>query len=131
MSFNSTFTRSWNEASFYFACLAGSPAQDPSTWTGAQEAGPPRLTPTTAWRRPSAQPIAIAGHTDSVGRPEANQALSENRANAVRKWLTSQGGVPAARISTRGCGHSQPGATNDTAEGRQKDRRVEIKVQKE
>ena len=76
------------------------------------------------------QPIAIAGHTDSVGRPEANQLLSENRATAVKEWLTSQGGVPAERISTRGYGQSQPTATNDTAEGRQKNRRVEIRSQK-
>jgi choice-of-anchor C domain-containing protein len=76
------------------------------------------------------QPIAIAGHTDSVGRPEANQTLSENRATAVKEWLTSQGGVPADRISTRGHGQSQPAATNDTAEGRQKNRRVEIRIQK-
>jgi choice-of-anchor C domain-containing protein len=77
------------------------------------------------------QPIAIAGHTDSVGRPEANQLLSENRATAVKEWLTSQGGVAAERISTRGYGQSQPTATNDTAEGRQKNRRVEIRIQKE
>jgi outer membrane protein OmpA-like peptidoglycan-associated protein len=76
------------------------------------------------------QPIAIAGHTDSVGRPEANQVLSENRAAAVKDWLTSEGGVPADRISTRGYGQSQPAATNDTAEGRQKNRRVEIRIQK-
>jgi outer membrane protein OmpA-like peptidoglycan-associated protein len=57
------------------------------------------------------QAIAIAGHTDSVGRPEANQLLSENRATAVKEWLTSQGGVPA--------------------EGRQKNRRGEIRIQKE
>ena len=77
------------------------------------------------------QPIAIAGHTDSVGRPDANQLLSENRAAAVKEWLTSRGGVAANRISTRGYGQSQPAATNDTAEGRQKNRRVEIRVQKE
>ena len=62
------------------------------------------------------QPIAIAGHTDSVGRPEANQVLSENRANAVKEWLASRGGVPADRISTRGHGQTQPTAANDTAE---------------
>jgi choice-of-anchor C domain-containing protein len=76
------------------------------------------------------QPIAIAGHTDSVGRPEANQVLSENRAAAVKDWLTSQGGVEAQRISTKGYGQTAPAATNDTAEGRQKNRRVEIRVQK-
>jgi choice-of-anchor C domain-containing protein len=77
------------------------------------------------------QAVAIAGHTDSVGRPEANRLLSENRATAVKEWLTSQGGVQADRISTRGYGQSQPAATNDTAEGRQKNRRVEIRIQKE
>jgi outer membrane protein OmpA-like peptidoglycan-associated protein len=75
-------------------------------------------------------PIAIAGHTDSVGRPEANQLLSENRAAAVKDWLTSQGKVSAGRISTRGFGQTAPAATNDTAEGRQKNRRVEIRIQK-
>lgn len=73
----------------------------------------------------------IAGHTDSVGRPEANQVLSENRAAAVKDWLTSQGGVPADRISTRGYGQTMPAATNDTAEGRQRNRRVEIRIQKD
>jgi outer membrane protein OmpA-like peptidoglycan-associated protein len=75
-------------------------------------------------------PMLIAGHTDSVGRPEANHALSENRAAAVKEWLTSRGGVAADRISTRGYGQTQPTATNDTAEGRQKNRRVEIRLQK-
>jgi choice-of-anchor C domain-containing protein len=76
------------------------------------------------------QPVGIAGHTDSVGRPEANQVLSENRAAAVKDWLTAQGGVPAGRISTRGYGQAMPTATNDTAEGRQKNRRVEIRIEK-
>ncbi len=75
-------------------------------------------------------PVLIAGHTDSVGRPDANQTLSENRAAAVKEWLTSQGGVPAERITTKGYGQTAPTATNDTADGRQKNRRVEIRLQK-
>jgi len=75
-------------------------------------------------------PILIDGHTDSVGRPEANQVLSENRAAAVKEWLTSQGGVPPERVTTKGYGQTVPAATNDTADGRQKNRRVEIRLQK-
>ncbi len=75
-------------------------------------------------------PILIEGHTDSVGQPQANQALSENRAGSVRTWLVSNAAVPAGRITTRGHGQAAPVATNDTAEGRQKNRRVEIKLQK-
>lgn len=75
-------------------------------------------------------PVLIAGHTDSVGRPEANQVLSENRAAAVKEWLTSQGGVPPGRITTKGYGQIAPTATNDTADGRQQNRRVEIRLQK-
>jgi len=75
-------------------------------------------------------PVLIAGHTDSVGRPDANQLLSENRAAAVKEWLTPQGGVPAERITAKGYGQTAPTATNDTADGRQKNRRVEIRLQK-
>ena len=75
-------------------------------------------------------PILIEGHTDSVGQPLANQTLSENRAGSVRTWLVSNAAVPAGQITTRGHGQTAPVATNDTAEGRQKNRRVEIKLQK-
>ena len=75
-------------------------------------------------------PILIEGHTDSVGRPQANQTLSENRAESVKSWLVDDAEVPAARITTKGYGHTAPAATNDTPEGRQKNRRVEIKLQK-
>ncbi len=75
-------------------------------------------------------PILIEGHTDSVGRPQANQTLSENRANSVKSWLIDNAEVPATRITTKGFGHTVPAATNDTPEGRQKNRRVEIKLPK-
>ena len=71
--------------------------------------------------------IELAGHTDAIGSDEANQRLSEDRANSVRSYLLSQG-VPAEQIVARGYGEKQPVATNDTDEGRQKNRRVEFVI---
>jgi OOP family OmpA-OmpF porin len=70
----------------------------------------------------------LEGHTDSVGTEKYNQGLSERRAAAVRDYLT-QRGVNASRLSTKGFGETKPIADNKTAEGRAKNRRVEIKVQ--
>ena len=69
----------------------------------------------------------IEGHTDAVGSDSYNQALSEKRANSVRDYLISQG-ISSSRLETRGYGESQPVADNDSAIGRAKNRRVEIKV---
>ncbi|MFI5094560.1 MAG: OmpA family protein [Candidatus Acidiferrales bacterium] len=69
--------------------------------------------------------LQIEGHTDSVGGDEFNQQLSERRADSVRDFLAEQG-VPASTITARGFGKSQPVATNDTPEGRQRNRRVEL-----
>ena len=66
----------------------------------------------------------IDGHTDSDASDEHNQVLSENRANSVKNFLASQG--VTAEITTKGYGESKPVASNDTAEGKQKNRRVEI-----
>ena len=66
----------------------------------------------------------IDGHTDSDGSDEYNQVLSEKRANSVKNFLVSQG--VTAEITTKGYGESKPLASNDTAEGKQKNRRVEI-----
>ena len=66
----------------------------------------------------------IDGHTDSDASDEHNQVLSENRANSVKNFLTSQGLTAEIRIN--GYGESRPIATNDTPEGKQKNRRVEI-----
>ena len=66
----------------------------------------------------------IDGHTDSDASDEHNQVLSENRANSVKNFLTSQG--LTAEITINGYGESRPIATNDTPEGKQKNRRVEI-----
>lgn len=69
--------------------------------------------------------ITVIGHTDSKGGDEANQRLSEARANAVRTFLTKEG-VPADRVSTIGMGESQPVADNETTDGRANNRRVEL-----
>jgi outer membrane protein OmpA-like peptidoglycan-associated protein len=71
--------------------------------------------------------LQVEGHTDSVGSDEMNQRLSEMRAGAVRDYLVEQG-VAAATITSRGFGKTRPVATNDTAEGRAQNRRVELVV---
>jgi outer membrane protein OmpA-like peptidoglycan-associated protein len=71
--------------------------------------------------------LDVYGHTDSTGNDAINVPLSQNRAAAVADYLSSRG-VQAARIGTQGFGSSRPVASNDTAEGRQANRRVEIKI---
>ncbi len=70
--------------------------------------------------------VEISGHTDNVGSDASNQKLSERRANAVKDWLVREG-INPDRITAVGYGESQPTATNDTPEGRQKNRRIEFK----
>jgi len=72
--------------------------------------------------------VEVAGHTDDQGGDESNQALSQARAEAVQAYLTN-GGVAADRLTATGYGESQPIASNDTDEGRQANRRVELVVQ--
>lgn len=69
--------------------------------------------------------ISVEGHTDSQGSDEYNMRLSQDRANSVRASLVA-GGVPDALITAQGFGEGQPVATNETAAGRQQNRRVEI-----
>ena len=69
--------------------------------------------------------VAIEGYTDSAGTDTQNQALSERRATAVKNSLTDRG-VASSRVSARGMGEANPVAGNDTAAGRQRNRRVEI-----
>ena len=71
--------------------------------------------------------IRIIGHTDNIGKDAANQKLSEGRAKAVRDDLIERGVAPE-RIQSEGRGESQPIDTNDTEEGRQNNRRVEIEI---
>jgi outer membrane protein OmpA-like peptidoglycan-associated protein len=71
--------------------------------------------------------LEVEGYTDSVGTDQSNLVLSENRANAVRDFLVKQG-IETSSISSTGFGEGQPVATNDTAAGRQQNRRVELVV---
>jgi outer membrane protein OmpA-like peptidoglycan-associated protein/ribosomal protein L12E/L44/L45/RPP1/RPP2 len=70
--------------------------------------------------------LTIEGHTDGTGSPAANQTLSETRAEAVKASLVGTFGVDAARLDTAGFGASRPVASDDTPEGRQQNRRVEL-----
>ena len=70
--------------------------------------------------------LTIEGHTDNVGKAESNQTLSEQRAAAVRQFLVETYQIDAARLQAQGLGQSKPAGSNDTAEGRQQNRRVEL-----
>ena len=69
--------------------------------------------------------FSIEGHTDNQGKKEINQPLSEQRANAVKTWLTGKG-ISEGRLKTKGWGDTKPIDTNDTPEGRANNRRVEF-----
>jgi len=81
-------------------------------------------------------PVTITGHTDAKGSESYNMELSKKRAESVKTWLVKNAGVDASQIETRGEGESEPAAPNthpdgsDNPEGRQKNRRVEIRIKK-
>jgi outer membrane protein OmpA-like peptidoglycan-associated protein len=75
----------------------------------------------TTWK------LEITGHTDNIGDDNLNLALSKKRAEALKSYLMSQG-VEELRLLTLYFGETKPIATNDTPEGRQKNRRVEMKI---
>jgi OOP family OmpA-OmpF porin len=70
--------------------------------------------------------VEIQGHADSTGTNKYNQALSERRAKAIRNYLTKKS-VDASRLTAVGFGEEKPAYSNDTSEGRTKNRRVELK----
>ncbi|WP_233805173.1 OmpA family protein [Paraburkholderia sp. HP33-1] len=70
--------------------------------------------------------ILVAGHTDNVGNPQSNLKLSTARAEAVRGWLIDASGIAATQFAIQGYGETRPIASNDTDDGRTKNRRVEI-----
>jgi outer membrane protein OmpA-like peptidoglycan-associated protein len=73
--------------------------------------------------------VLVEGHTDNIGTKDANQALSQRRADAVRDALTKRYGVPAAQLEARGFGADRPIESNATIEGRAHNRRVELSRQ--
>jgi OmpA-OmpF porin, OOP family len=119
----------------------GSPAELPKTFVFDNlnfESGTTTLTPESnatvkdlivvLKACPTAQ-VQLAGHTDSTGDPASNQTLSQNRADAVRAMLISNG-VSPDRMTTIGYGQDRPVATNDTDEGKARNRRTELVVLK-
>ena len=76
-------------------------------------------------RNPKLQ-VALVGHTDTDGALALNTALSKRRAQAVRARLIERWDVPAAQVTAEGAGWLAPRASNDTPEGREKNRRVEV-----
>ena len=78
----------------------------------------------------STMTIEVNGHTDNIGTEAYNLALSERRAKAVAAYLLKNG-VDTSRITLKYFGENQPTTTNDTKEGRSKNRRVEFKIIKE
>lgn len=73
--------------------------------------------------------IEVAGHTDNVGEDDDNLQLSQKRADAVKNYLTKKG-IAANRIVAKGYGETQPVASNETAEGKQLNRRTEVRFLK-
>ena len=90
-----------------------------------QPAAQEQLSKVAAYLKNSPRPVVIEGYTDSRGSPKKNQALSEQRAQAVSDFLTSQG-VSSDRVRVAGKGESSPVASNASASGRAQNRRVEI-----
>lgn len=78
-------------------------------------------------RYPNLQ-IEVAGHTDNTGDDDANQTLSESRANAVSNYLRGEGGIDETRLISVGYGPNRPVDTNDTDAGRANNRRTEFKI---
>jgi len=78
-------------------------------------------------KRKDDERIELGGHTDDVGKAEANMILSTNRANTVRAYLLMKG-ISPERVTAQGYGMTVPIAENDTAEGRSLNRRTEVKV---
>ncbi|MEJ2471132.1 MAG: OmpA family protein [Desulfuromonadales bacterium] len=76
-------------------------------------------------KHPEAQ-FLLAGHTDSIGTDQYNMGLSKRRAAAVKKYLVEEFGIAAQLLHPRGYGEKRPVATNETAAGRQENRRVEV-----
>lgn len=79
-------------------------------------------------KREGVHPVSVEGHTDNVGAAEYNQALSEKRAHTVESWLEAKGYVIDNLTEAHGFGKTRPVSSNDTPQGRQKNRRVEIVI---
>jgi OOP family OmpA-OmpF porin len=79
-------------------------------------------------QHPEVKKVRVEGHTDSMGNADDNLFLSQDRADSVRRYLITRG-VAKDRLVAVGLGQEHPIATNDTAEGRMKNRRVEFVIE--
>ena len=70
--------------------------------------------------------LRVEGHTDNIGRSEDNLDLSRRRATTIVTFLTDEQGVPTSQLTVRAVGEGDPRASNETDEGRQMNRRVEL-----
>ena len=77
---------------------------------------------------PQIKKLRVEGHASSEGSDDYNLKLSDKRANAVMKYLTKNAGIETGMISAKGYGEAQPIASNDTEDGREKNRRVEFTI---
>ncbi len=79
--------------------------------------------------RETGETVTLTGHTDNLGNADGNMKLGQGRADAVKKLLLKKG-APADQITTESKGQTQPTASNDTSEGRDENRRVEVRLNK-
>jgi outer membrane protein OmpA-like peptidoglycan-associated protein len=79
-------------------------------------------------KNPDIELIEVQGHTDNTGTADHNRQLSQARAESVRDYLVTSGKIAAARVQAKGYGQDRTLASNDTAEGKQKNRRVEFHI---
>ena len=93
-------------------------------------AAAPISTASQTAKNKTARAVSLEGHSDSVGRDEANLALSEKRALSVRNELLLRG-IPADRLNTVGYGETRPLAPNDSDTGRKLNRRVELIIRRD
>lgn len=77
---------------------------------------------------PQIKKIEVQGHASAEGGDDYNMKLSDRRAKAVKKYLTNQGGIAKDALTAKGYGETQPIASNDTEDGREKNRRVEFVI---
>jgi len=116
--------------------LSGDILFDFDKWDIRKEAEPVLKNVADVINKYGGSKVIVEGFTDSKGSDSYNLNLSEKRADSVKTWLVKSGGVEAARITAEGRGESDPVASNtnpdgsDNPEGRQKNRRVEITVNK-
>ncbi|MCR9163551.1 MAG: OmpA family protein [Nannocystaceae bacterium] len=77
---------------------------------------------------PQIKKLEIQGHASAEGSDSHNMRLSDRRAKSVRKYLTNKGGIDKSMLTSKGYGETQPIASNDTEDGREKNRRVEFVI---